>query len=79
MSVYHFPCQRQDPEDQVKTSLAHLKSHGISFDTYWLDIERSDWPSNKTRNEQFIRRMVAAVQVSFRTAALCSLPLSLML
>uniref|UniRef100_A0A7S1G6Z6 Peptidase C39-like domain-containing protein n=1 Tax=Bicosoecida sp. CB-2014 TaxID=1486930 RepID=A0A7S1G6Z6_9STRA len=66
-SVYHFPCQHQDAAAQVRTSLDHLKANGISFTHYWLDIERSDWPSNTTRNAEFIMAMADAVTAAGHT------------
>ena len=40
---------------QVSSDLSYLRSHGVSIDSFWIDVERSDWGSNHTFNTHFIR------------------------
>ena len=39
----------------MSSDLSYLRSHGVSIDSFWIDVERSDWGSNHTFNTHFIR------------------------
>lgn len=58
---YIFPCHRSycaSPEAQVEATVHRLQADGAKFGMLWLDIERQDWPADKTQNRNFIQRMM---------------------
>lgn len=55
LGAYHFPAMHVDPTQQVRDSVAALRSAGAPpLDMYWLDIEAYAWPANVTANLDFI-------------------------
>uniref|UniRef100_A0A914DF55 Lysozyme n=1 Tax=Acrobeloides nanus TaxID=290746 RepID=A0A914DF55_9BILA len=65
IDAYIFPCLKDtcpSGKQQVIDALNFTQQANVSFNTFWLDIERFAWPSNKTFNRQFISDMVQQAQ-----------------
>jgi len=54
--VYMFPCKkcRTSPEVQVADAINNLRNHGAKFDTFWFDIEGSQYWESQSANRAFL-------------------------
>ena len=48
----------------MNDDISYLKSHGVDFHEFWVDVERSDWGSNHSWNTHFIKNCCDAAKGS---------------
>ncbi|KHJ88149.1 hypothetical protein OESDEN_12060 [Oesophagostomum dentatum] len=65
---YIFPCTTSScaaPATQISEASKALKNAGATVGMLWLDIETYNWPSDHTKNREFIEAMGKELTVSY--------------